>query len=223
MEVVLDGLRAEEELRGDVAVATAAGRELCDAPLLRRQLVERARVAGCGPSHRSRSAPHAPALPRARHRSLRRYRGPSEAGSATRDAASGASQKLAVGEMRSRPFERRRAFRQQPDALAEERSAFVLVHGCQCATSGEDAPRRGPGRPCGPGGEALQCLRRRLRLPRTNGCVDVVRSRPDRNGDLSGVRRQQLELSPGARPPSAKDHPRSRAPTRAAQPVRAWR
>jgi len=48
VEVVLDGLRAEEELRGDAAVATAAGRELCDAPLLRRQLVERAWIAGAG-------------------------------------------------------------------------------------------------------------------------------------------------------------------------------
>src|SRR3954470_7817558 len=134
VQVVLDGLRAEEELRSDVAVAAAPRRELCDPPLLRRQLVERARIARAGSLPCRMELLSRPFRPeRSAHPLERLERRPKL--DPRLETPLLPPQELAVGEMRARAFERRRAVREQPDALAEERFGVHFVGGCQRATT----------------------------------------------------------------------------------------
>ena len=104
-QVVLDRLRAHEQLRGDVAVGGAGGDELGDPQLLRREVVDRRRVAlASGLAGRLQLAPR-PLGPQRRAHALEGVERGAQVSPGV-GLAPLAAQPLAVGELGSRALER---------------------------------------------------------------------------------------------------------------------
>ena len=188
VEVILNSLRTEEELRGDVAVAATFWLPAVRPAALAVSADLRCLGLVCAPSRRLRAVHHASVAPIAQRPFPRRCRAPYEAGFAPPDVV------LRVEGTRRTPDVTARArtgARLQPRSSTLSRkqaSASYTVRRSKCATTCEDTAGGGAWSLYLPKWRTVSSARRRhLWLTASHRCFYEVGSSSNCNRDLSRV------------------------------------